>query len=111
MFLDYTGINVSNDDYENTLTLRETLSGYVVIKMDKDEFEKYDWEENVEFEVTDHELVDVMYDVNGNEYIWEYEADDEEEIESLENTIDENLGIYEGYIGEDNYYEKCLFDK
>ena len=109
MFLDYTGINVSNDDYENTLTLRETLSGYVVIKMDKDEFEKYDWEENVEFEVTNYELVDVMYDVNGNEYIWEYEADDEEEIESLENTIDENLGIYEGYIGEDNYYEKNAY--
>ena len=69
--------------------------------------EKYDWEENIEFEVTNYELVDVMYDVNGNEYIWEYEADDEEEIESLENTIDENLGIYEGYIGEDNYYENA----
>ena len=109
MFLDYTGINVSNDDYENTLTLRETLSGYVVIKIDKDEFKKYDWEENVEFEVTNYELVDVMYDVNGNEYIWEYEADDEEEIESLENTIDENFKIYEGYIGEDNYYEKNAY--
>ncbi len=108
MLLDYTGINVSNDDYENTLTLRETLSGYVVIKMDKDKFEEYDWEENVEFEVTNYEIVNVMYDVNGADYIWEYE-EVEEEIESLKNTIEEDEGIYEGYIGKDNYYEKNAY--
>ncbi|MDP7197660.1 MAG: hypothetical protein QF864_15945, partial [SAR202 cluster bacterium] len=108
MLLDYTGINVSNDDYENTLTLRETLSGYVVIKMDKDKFEEYDWEENVEFEVTNYEIVNVMYDVNGTDYIWEYE-EVEEEIESLKNTIEEDEGIYEGYIGKDNYYEKNAY--
>ena len=55
--------------------------------MDKDEFEEYDWEENVEFEVTNYELVDVMYDVNGNEYIWEYEANDEDRENNYNMTI------------------------
>ena len=109
MLEEYTGINVKNENYENTLTYREISSGWVVIKMEKEEYEEYDWEENIEFDVSDYYIIARDDNGNGDEYIWEYEADDDEEIESLENTIDENLGIYEGYIGEDNYYEKNAY--
>ena len=106
---DYTGINVKNENYENTLTYREISSGWVVIKMEKEEYEEYDWEENIEFDVSDYYIIARDDNGNGDEYIWEYEADDDEEIESLENTIEENGGVYEGYISDENYYEKNLY--
>ena len=106
MYLDYTGINVENDEYQNTFTNRETISGYVVIKMPKNEYDEYDWEENVEFEVTEYEIMNSYYDVNGNEFIWEYEPDDEE-VQSLENTIDEMGGVYDEAFEE--YYEKNCY--
>ena len=106
MYLDYTGINVENDEYQNTFTNRETISGYVVIKMPKNEYDEYDWEENVEFEVTEYEIMNSYYDVNGNEFMWEYEPDDEE-VQSLENTIDEMGGVYDEAFEE--YYEKNCY--
>ena len=105
MVIDYTGLNIENDEYQNTFTRRETISGYVVIKMSKDEFGEYDWEENVEFEATEYEIQNSYYDVDGADIIWEYEADDEE-IESLENTIDEMGGVWSDDF-EDYYDRKC----
>ena len=76
--------------------------------MEKEEYEEYDWEENIEFDVSDYYIIARDDNGNGDEYIWEYEADDDEEIESLENTIEENGGVYEGYISDENYYEKIF---
>ena len=55
--------------------------------MEKEEYEEYDWEENIEFDVSDYYIIARDDNGNGDEYIWEYEADDDEEIESLENTM------------------------
>ena len=48
--------------------------------MEKEEYEEYDWEENIEFDVIDYYIIARDDNGNGDEYIWEYEADDDEKL-------------------------------